>query len=117
MNEYRTQKVENLDWLGGEKYFRELVTDSLLREDRYGELSNIVAKKDELIKKGIFMSPSVVFNSYSHTTEDIEKTLTVFNEACLTINNIVKNDNFKEHIQGKLPTTVWTMKIQPTKKK
>ncbi len=70
----------------------------------------------EMVKKGIFMSPSVLFNSYSHSIDDIEKTLIIFNQVCLNINKIVKNDNFKKHIQGKLPTTVWTMKIQPTKK-
>ena len=71
----------------------------------------------EMVKKGIFMSPSVVFNSYSHSIEDIEKTLNIFNEVCLIINNIVKNDNFKEHIEGKMPTTVWTMKHQSIRKK
>lgn len=70
----------------------------------------------EMVKKGIFMSPSVVFNSYSHSSEDIEKTLSKFNEVCLYINKNVKDNNFKKHIQGKLPTTVWTMKIQPTRK-
>ncbi len=71
----------------------------------------------EMVKKGIFMSPSIVFNSYSHSIDDIDKTLTIFNQVCLDINKIVKNDNFKKHIQGKLPVTVWTMKIQPTRKK
>ena len=69
-----------------------------------------------MVKKGIFMSPSVVFNSYSHKIEDIEKTLNSFNQVCQFIKNSVKNDNYEKFIEGKLPTTVWTMKINPTKK-
>jgi len=70
----------------------------------------------EMIKKGIFMSPSVIFNSYSHSSKDIEKTLNVYDEVCKLINQKTVNDNFEKHLEGNLPTTVWTMKIQPTKK-
>jgi glutamate-1-semialdehyde 2,1-aminomutase len=70
----------------------------------------------EMVKKGIFMSPSVIFNSYSHSSKDIEKTLDVYDEVCKLINQKIVNDNFEKHLEGKLPTTVWTMKIQPTKK-
>jgi glutamate-1-semialdehyde 2,1-aminomutase len=70
----------------------------------------------EMIKKGIFMSPSVVFNSFSHTNDDVEKTLKMFNEVCNSINKNIENDNYEKFIEGNLPTTVWTMKIQPTRK-
>ena len=70
----------------------------------------------EMIKKGIFMSPSVIFNSYSHSSKDIEKTLNAYDEVCKLINQKTVNDNFEKHLEGNLPTTVWTMKIQPTKK-
>jgi len=71
----------------------------------------------EMIKKGIFMPPSVVFNSYSHTIDDIENTLKAYNEVCQKIKKVVQNDEYEKHIQGNLPITVWTMKIPPTKKR
>jgi len=63
------------------------------------------------------MSPGVVFNSYSHTIDDIENTLKAYNEVCQKIKKVVQNDEYEKHIQGNLPTTVWTMKISPTKKR
>lgn len=71
----------------------------------------------EMVKNGIFMSPSVVFLSYSHKQEDINKTLEVFNKICKDINKKIVDDNYEEFIEGNLPTTVWEMAIPPTKKK
>jgi len=70
----------------------------------------------ELVKNGIFMSPSWIAISYSHTNEDVEKTLETLEVICKKIQNQVKNENFGQLIEGKMPTTVWTMKIPPTKK-
>jgi len=70
----------------------------------------------EMIKNGIFMSPSWVAISYSHTKEDIVKSLETLDIICKKIQNQVKNENYGKSIEGKMPTTVWTMKIPPTKK-
>ena len=39
----------------------------------------------ELVKEGIFMSPSVCFISFSHTQEDIEKTLQIYEKIFTNI--------------------------------
>jgi len=70
----------------------------------------------EMIKKGIFISIlGTTFISYSHSFNDIEKTLTALDEICKKITSTVKNEDYKKHLEGKLPETIWTMKIQPTK--
>jgi glutamate-1-semialdehyde aminotransferase len=70
----------------------------------------------EMVKNGIFMSPSWIAISYSHTNEDVAKTLEVLEIVCKKIQNQVKNENFSQLIEGKMPTTVWSMKIPPIKK-
>lgn len=70
----------------------------------------------ELVKRGIFMSPSVVFVSYSHSKDEIEYTLEKFNEVVKEISKKISNDNYQKYLEGKMPTTVWEMKIPPTKK-
>jgi hypothetical protein len=79
------------------------------------ELKSVLLQ--EMVKKGIFMSPlGAVYLSYSHSNEDIEKTLDVLDEVCSTINLKTKNGNYKELLEGEMPKTIWTMKIKPTKK-
>jgi glutamate-1-semialdehyde aminotransferase len=69
----------------------------------------------EMIKKGIFLSIlGTTFISYSHSTNDIEKTLTALDQVCKKITSIVKNEDYEKYVEGKLPKTIWTMKIQPT---
>jgi len=70
----------------------------------------------EMVKNGIFMSPSWIAISYSHTNEDVAKTLEILEIVCKKIQNQVKNENFSQLIEGKMPTTVWSMKIPPIKK-
>ena len=36
----------------------------------------------ELVKKGIFMSPAVSFISYSHSNDDVDSTISKFDEVC-----------------------------------
>ena len=71
----------------------------------------------EMVKKGIFMSPlGAVYLSYSHSNEDIEKTLETLDEVCKIINLKTKNNNYRELLEGEMPKTIWSMKIPPTKK-
>ncbi len=70
----------------------------------------------EMVKNRISISPSWISVSYSHTNEDVQKTLDTLDVICKKIQNQVKNENYSQFIEGKMPTTVWTMKIPPTKK-
>lgn len=70
----------------------------------------------EMVKKGIFISIlGTTFISYSHSFNDVEKTLTSLDESCKKIISVVKNEDYEKHLEGKLPELIWTMKIQPTK--
>ena len=71
----------------------------------------------ELVKKGIFMSPSWCAISYSHSKIDIEKTLEISDTICKDLNKKIKDDNYIDFLEGKLPRKVWEMKIHPTKRK
>jgi glutamate-1-semialdehyde aminotransferase len=70
----------------------------------------------EMVKKGIFMSPGVTFLSYSHTNEDIEFTLQSFDEICQNISKNISENQYHNHLEGSIPQTIWSMKINPTKK-
>jgi glutamate-1-semialdehyde aminotransferase len=70
----------------------------------------------EMVKRGIFMSPGVTFLSFSHTPEDIQFTLQCFDEICKDISEKITNDNYSNYLLGKPPQTIWSMKIPPTKK-
>lgn len=70
----------------------------------------------EMVKRGIFISPGVSFISYSHSEQDIDNTLTKLSEVCDQINNKVSDENYEKFLEGNLPETVWTMAISPTKK-
>ena len=71
----------------------------------------------EMVKQSIFISIlGASYISYSHSEKDVELTLNCLEKACDFINKKVINDNFESHLEGKLPKTIWNMKIQPTKK-
>lgn len=70
----------------------------------------------EMVKKGIFMSPGVTFLSYSHTSEDIEFTLQCFDQVCKNISVNITENEYRRNLEGSVPKTIWSMKIPPTKK-
>lgn len=70
----------------------------------------------ELVKKGIFISLGPTFISYSHSINDIEKTLSSLEDICVKINKNVKNENYAEMLEGKIPKTIWTIVLASTKK-
>ena len=93
-----------------------LIIDSF-RSDKFSDIDT--SKKpniDNLIKNGIFFSPGVSFISYSHTSEDIELTLKALEEICNEIKTKAPDEKYKKLLKGHAPKTIWTMKIQPTKK-
>lgn len=71
----------------------------------------------EMIKKGIFISPGHTFISYSHSEQDVVNTLNALEETCETISKKLTGDNFDDLIEGDLPKSIWKMIIEPTKKK
>lgn len=70
----------------------------------------------ELVKKGIFMSPGPTFISYSHSLKDIKKTLQCFDDVCKFISTKTVDENFIKLLKGNLPQTIFTNYIKPTKK-
>jgi len=70
----------------------------------------------EMVKKGIFMSPGVTFISYSHSSKDIESTLQCFDEVCKNISENMIENEYERYLEGNIPKTIWSMKIPPTKK-
>ena len=70
----------------------------------------------EMVKKGIFLPPGQCFLSYSHSNEDINNTVEILEDVCCKIQNKVKNDDYQSHLEGIPPQTIWTMKMQATKK-
>ena len=72
----------------------------------------------EMVKRGIFMSIlGASYISYSHSMQDIENTLKVFDDTCKFISKNVINNNYEKLLEGHTPKTIWTMKMQPTKKR
>ena len=71
----------------------------------------------EMVKNGIFMAPlNPIYISYSHSNEDIDRTLTTFEKICKEIKQKISNEEYEKYLEGEMPKTVWTMKIKPTKK-
>lgn len=70
----------------------------------------------EMVKRGIFMSQGVSFISYSHSLADVQKTINALDETCKVISKVKNEDQLSKLIKGKMPQTVWKMKIQATKK-
>jgi len=78
------------------------------------ELKSLILQ--ELIKKGIFLSPGPTFISYSHSLNDIEFTLNQLNDVCKFITKNSDDYNYKKLLKGNLPKTIWTMEMDPIRK-
>lgn len=65
----------------------------------------------ETIKRGILIG-NVIFFSYSHTKEDIEKTLDVCREALKVVKEGIEQDNLLEKIEGKIAREVFRKKSE-----
>jgi glutamate-1-semialdehyde 2,1-aminomutase len=71
----------------------------------------------EMVKQNVFMSIlGASYICYSHTEQDVGKTLHSFENVCKIINNKIKNNNYEANLDGPLPKTIWSMKLQSTKK-
>lgn len=70
----------------------------------------------EMVKRGIFMSPGPTFLSYSHSSQDIEFTLNKFDQVCQILQKNNENE-YQKLLEGNLPRTIYTHTIHPTKKR
>ncbi len=71
----------------------------------------------EMVKQNVFMSIlGASYICYSHSEQDIGKTLHSFENVCKIVNNKIKNNNFEAHLEGPLPKTIWSMKLPSIKK-
>ena len=78
------------------------------------ELKSLILQ--ELVKRGVFMSPGPSFLSYSHSSEDIKKTLDALDKSCSYINSKVSGNNYQQLLEGKMPKTIYTHVMPSTKK-
>jgi glutamate-1-semialdehyde 2,1-aminomutase len=71
----------------------------------------------EMVKQGIFMSIlGASYISYSHSVVDIENTLKAFENVCNYISKKIPDENYEKYLEGNLPKTIWSMKLNPIKK-
>ena len=71
----------------------------------------------EMVKQDVFMSIlGSSYICYSHSVQDVEKTLQSFENVCSTINKKIEHDNYETALEGPLPKTIWSMKLGSTKK-
>jgi len=71
----------------------------------------------EMVKQGIFMSIlGSSYISYSHSKDDIDKTLIALENVCDYINKHVENENYQKYLEGSLPKIIWSMKLPSVKK-
>jgi len=65
----------------------------------------------EVVKRGVFLGWNI-FISFSHTQEDIDYTLEVFQEVMLICKDALKKGNVIERLEGRLARSVSIEKIQ-----
>ncbi|WP_255430853.1 aminotransferase class III-fold pyridoxal phosphate-dependent enzyme [Candidatus Nitrosopumilus sp. SW] len=71
----------------------------------------------EMVKQNVFMSIlGASYICYSHSEQDVEKTLQSFENVCDIINTKIENDDYQKHMDGSLPKTIWSMKLPSIKK-
>lgn len=54
----------------------------------------------EMVKRGIFIQPSVQYISYSHTERDVQKTLQAFAEAVDIVGKAIEQGDVKKYLEG-----------------
>jgi len=71
----------------------------------------------EMVKQNVFMSIlGASYICYSHSEQDIQKTLQSFENVCNFINNKIQNNDYQKYLEGPLPKIIWSMKLPSIKK-
>lgn len=66
----------------------------------------------EMIRRGVFLHPSVEYIGFSHTRNDVKLTLNAFKDAAKIVSNAIKNNTVKKQLKGMIIRPVF-----PPKKK
>ncbi len=76
--------------------------------DNYGKISLLIKSLfyQETVRRGILFGPGAVFFSYSHTSKDIKKTLSICEESMKIVKNAIKNDTVQKQLKGKIMKSV-----------
>ncbi len=70
----------------------------------------------EMVARGIFMHPGVEYISFSHSADDIEKTIRSYSDTILIIKKAIKENKLETYLKGKPTKPVYTV-IKPSEKK
>ena len=86
------------------------VRSSIICRDENNEPSLLLKSLflQETLKRGILFGPGAVFLSYSHSENDIKKTLLACNESMKILKKAVKEKNVKRILRGKVMKRVMT---------
>lgn len=81
----------------------------LIGKDKHGKDSILVRSLlvQEMVKKGIFMHPTIGFVSYSHESEDIVKTMEILSESLPLIKKGLEENNIESLLEGKPAVVVY----------
>ncbi|MEX0764800.1 MAG: aminotransferase class III-fold pyridoxal phosphate-dependent enzyme [Nitrosopumilaceae archaeon] len=90
----------------------------LMAKDRQGEDSILIRSLliQELVKRGIFMHPAIEYVSFSHTKEDIKKTITAVADSLTVVKKAMTSNDISSYLDGKPATPVYSMLKSATKR-
>ena len=67
----------------------------------------------ELVQKGIFVHPGVEYISFSHTKEDIEKTIQALSDSISVFKKAYEENNFESYLNGQPSRPVYSI-VKPS---
>ena len=78
--------------------------------DDSGKISLLIKSLfyQETVRRGILFGPGALFFSYSHTSKDIKKTLSICEESMKIVKNAIENDRVQKQLKGKIMKSVMT---------
>jgi len=67
----------------------------------------------EFVKRGIFVHPGVEYISYSHSKDDIDKTIQTLNDSVPTFKKAIEGNNIESFLEGKPIRPVYSI-VKPS---
>ena len=67
----------------------------------------------EFVKRGIFVHPGIVYISFSHTKEDIDKTIQALIDSIPIFKKATEENNIESYLEGKPSRTVYSI-VKPS---
>ncbi len=127
INEFKKKPVIKKCWSLGEYFMKEFnnlsntlgvkislegipVRSSIVCRDENNEPSLMLKSLfcQECIKRGILFGPGFVLFSFSHSQNDLKKTLEICNQSMKIVKDAIKNNNVKQGIDGDIMKRVMT---------